>query len=176
MTAALARTDVPATPSPRPVRLRPAPSREPPFDDELPAASRLAPRWAARLPFEEPRRALRPLAAAAEGALPDPGRWTRRLLIGLTETAAGRRPMAQLAAMLTPSVSTSLGQDLDVRARNGRRHWLASARVRSVRATRPADEVAELSATLQCGPRVRAAALRLEVRHGCWRCTRLQLG
>jgi hypothetical protein len=48
--------------------------------------------------------------------------------------------------------------------------------VRSLRVTQPADQVAELSATLQCGPRVRAVALRLEVRHGRWRCTRLEMG
>jgi len=48
--------------------------------------------------------------------------------------------------------------------------------VRTGHASSPSEGVAELSATLQAGPRVRAIALRLEARHGRWRCTRLQLG
>jgi hypothetical protein len=48
--------------------------------------------------------------------------------------------------------------------------------VGSVRASEPADGIAELSATLRHGPRVRAVAMRLEVRHGRWCCTRLMLG
>lgn len=175
MTAALA----PACPPSAPwrVRLRAAPRREPPFDDELPPDT---PTWFARqadrLPFVDPRPTVLPTAAVRPGVLPDPSGWGRRLLIGITESAAGQRPLAQLAALLTPSVAQGLGRHVDFRGRDGRRHWLASARVRSVRATQPAEDVAEVSATLQCGPRVRAVALRLEVRHGRWRCTRLEIG
>ena len=61
-------------------------------------------------------------------------------------------------------------------ARRGRPHWTHAATVRSVRACEPADDVAELSATVHAGQRVRAVAMRLEVRHGRWCCTRLVLG
>jgi hypothetical protein len=45
-----------------------------------------------------------------------------------------------------------------------------------MRASEPVDNVAELSATVRVGERVRAVAMRLEVRHGRWCCTRLMLG
>jgi hypothetical protein len=175
MTALLAPAALPAA-LPQPVRLRPAPRREPPFDDEVPAGGSAAPgTLATRLPFTEPR-PHRPPAPTRPGVLPDPAAWGRRLLIGITESAAGRRPLAQLVALLTPSVAQGIGRHVEHRAAPGGRHWLAAARVRSVRAAQPADEIAEVSATLQSGPRVHAVALRLEVRHGRWCCTRLELG
>jgi hypothetical protein len=48
--------------------------------------------------------------------------------------------------------------------------------VRTVRASRPSENVAELSATVGVDDRVRAVAMRLEVRHGRWCCTKLVLG
>jgi hypothetical protein len=176
MTAVLATPDA-KTAAPLPVRLRPAPHREPPFDDELaPGTAGLPGPWDARLPFAEPRLAALPSPVSRRGMLPDPGIWGRRLLIGITESAAGLRPLPQLAALLAPSVAEGLARHVGRRGRDGRPHWLAGARVRSVRATQPAEDVAEISATLQCGPRVRAVALRLDVRHGRWRCTRLEIG
>jgi hypothetical protein len=179
MTAALAPArlaPVPApTVSPRPVRLRPAPPREPPFDDELPPGGSALGAEATRLPFAEPRAKL-PIRPPRPGELPDPAAWGRRLLVGITETIAGRRPILQLAALLTPSVAEGIAGCVDRRGGLGNGHWLAGARVRSVRATQPSADVAELSATVQCGSRVRAVALRLEVRHGRWRCTRLEMG
>jgi hypothetical protein len=175
MTAALAPVCPPS--APWHVRLRPAPRREPPFDDEVePGGQPWFGMQPDRLPFADPRPTAAPVVAVRPGVLPNPSGWGRRLLIGITESAAGQRPLAQLSALLTPSVAQGLGRHVDFRCRDGRRHWLASARVRSVRSTQPADNVAEVSATLQCGPRVRAVALRLEVRHGRWRCTRLEIG
>jgi hypothetical protein len=40
----------------------------------------------------------------------------------------------------------------------------------------PCRGIAEISATVQVGSRVRALALRIERRHDRWRCTRIQLG
>jgi hypothetical protein len=174
MTAALAPA-APAPLSPRPVRLRPAPPREPPFDDELPPGGSALGAEATRLPFAEPRAKL-PMRQPRPGELPDPAAWGRRLLIGITETIAGRRPILQLAALLTPSVAEGVSRCVERRAVGANGHWLARARVRSVRAAQPSADVAELSATVQCGSRVRAVALRLEVRHGRWRCTRLEMG
>jgi hypothetical protein len=174
MTAALS---CPPSPVRRPVVVRPAPRREPPFDDELPDRHPLCGPYDQRLPFARVPvpPAWRPSPARPSG-LPDPGPWAQRLLVGMIETAAGRRPLHQLSSLLSPSVSHGLGADFERAARRGQRHWLHRASVRSVRAAEPAEGVAELCATVETGPRVRALALRLEEHHGRWRCTRLQLG
>jgi hypothetical protein len=160
---------------PERVIIRPAPRREPPFDDELTDGAS-AP-FDRQLPFE------RALPAAVwlprprlPSRLPDPAPWGRRLLIGMVETAGGHRPAQQLAPLLTPGVHRGLCGDFDRARRSGPGHWLSSASIRAVRASEPADGVAELCATVEVGARVRALALRLEEQHGRWRCTRLQLG
>jgi hypothetical protein len=153
--------------------IRPAPRREPPFDDELHDGRLHRAPFDRVLPFErssDPRVWLpRPRPAST---LPDPVPWGRRLLIGVIETAGGRRPLQQLAAMLSPGVATGLAADFERAAP----HWTHAAVVRSVHASEPAEGVAELSATVLAGRRVHAVALRLEARDGRWRCTRLQLG
>ncbi|MEO8889095.1 MAG: Rv3235 family protein [Jatrophihabitantaceae bacterium] len=157
----------------------PAPRREPPFDDELvPAQLHRTGPWDRRLPFQEPRplgRHAQPGAALPQ-SLPDPAGWGRRLLVGIIETAAGRRPLQQLSALLDHRVAYGLGTDFERAARLNRPHWIHTATVRTVHASTPADGVAELNATLQVGRRVRAVALRLEAQDGRWRCTKLQLG
>jgi hypothetical protein len=164
--------------APRRVVLRPAPRREPPFDDELPDAGPRHGPLDQRLPFERPpaRPALWRPRPPRPRELPDPGPWGRRLLIGMIETAGGHRPLQQLAALLSPSVSRGLSADFERAAQTGSRHWLHRATVRSMRVVEPAVGVAEVCATVETGQRVRAIALRLEEHHGRWRCTRLQLG
>lgn len=160
------------------VIVRPAPRREPPFDDELPDARPPYGRYDRRLPFDlvpVPAPVWRPRPARPHG-LTDPEAWGRRLLIGMIETAAGRRPLHQLAAMFSPSVSRGIGADFERAASSGAPHWLHRAGLRSVRAAEPTEGVAELCATVETGRRVRAVAMRLEEHHGRWRCTRLQLG
>jgi hypothetical protein len=160
------------------VVIRAAPRREPPFDDELPETRLLPGPLDRRLPFElapAPARAWRPQPSRPRG-LPDPAPWGRRLLVGMIETAAGRRPLHQLAAMLSPSVSRGLSAEFERAAQQGVPHWLHRATVRSVRVAEPAEGVAELCATVETGRRVRAVAMRLENHGGRWRCTRLQLG
>ncbi len=160
------------------VTVRPAPPREPPFDDEL------APDYWPVGPLDQPlpfgpsprsKHRLRVVQPSRDG-LPDPAGWGRRLLVGLIETAAGRRPLPQLTALLSRGVAAGIGADLDRATRSGHRHWIAQATVRTVRGCEPTDNVAELCATVQAGPRLHAVALRLEVRHGRWCCTRLLLG
>lgn len=173
MTAALAETPAPV----RTIVIRPAPRREPPYDDERDdECSPYAP-FDRALPFEP---AARPSVwlppAQRPSALPDPARWARRLLIGLVETAGGHRSAQQLVALLSPSVHRGLCADFDRDAQSGTRHWLHRASIRSVHGAEPSDGVAELCATVQVSGRVRALALRLEDYHGRWRCTRLQLG
>ena len=155
--------------------VRPAPHREPPFDDELARPLlRLVQSRDAVLPFPVAT-PLPPLPTARPAELPDPARWVRRLLLGLTEAAAGRRPLHQVAGLLAPSVLRDLGADLERAATHRGRHWLHSAAVRTVHVSEPAAGVAELAVTLRAGPRVRAMAVRLEARHGRWWCTRLQM-
>ena len=173
MTALLA-----PAPTPTRVVIRPAPRREPPFDDELPAGTVRPGPFDQRLPFDLPPAppVVWRAGPARRRGLSDPGAWGRRLLIGLIETAGGRRPLHQLATMLSPSVARGLGTDFERAARLGTPHWLHRAAVRTVRVCEPAEAVAEICATVETGSRVRALALRLEEHHGRWRCTRLQLG
>jgi hypothetical protein len=175
MTAALAQP--PAIVQRPRIVIRPAPRREPPFDDELADPRSPVGPLDQRLPFatSPARHAWRPVPRRAAG-VPDPQAWCRRLIIGMIETAAGRRPLHQLSALLSASVSRGLGADFEKAARAGRPHWLHRASVRSIRTAEPAEGIAEISATVDTGIRVRAIAMRLEVRHGRWRCTRLQLG
>lgn len=175
MTAALIQS--PKLPS-RPVTLRPAPRREPPFDDErVGASSRLA-GFEPRLPFElvRPSTPLWRTPPPRHDGLPDPAGWSRRLLLGMVETAGGRRPLHQLAALLSPSVQHGLTREFERSNLRGAPHWLCRATVRTVHASRPRAGVAELCAVLDTGERARAVAMRLERSHGRWRCVRLQLG
>ena len=158
------------------VRVRTAPRREPPFDDELDPAAARALRSDQPLPFVTEPTQVVVRRRRAESALPDPTLSARSLLIGLIEAAAGKRPMRQLNDHLTIGVSCGLRDDFDRETRLGRRHWLHRATVRSVHTSEPSRGVAEIAVTLSVGPRVRAAALRFEFRHDRWRCTRFQLG
>lgn len=163
------------------ITLKPAPRREPPFDDDLDPSIAAGP-CDQPLPFDEwrPRGAQRlpltRLSPPLRRALPDPAVWGRRLIVGIIETAAGKRPLHQLSALLSPAVAHGLGTDFERAAKLGAPHWTHAATIRSVRASEPAEGVAELSATLRHGPRVHAVAMRLEIRHSRWCCTRLLLG
>jgi hypothetical protein len=162
------------------VVVRPAPLREPPFDDEIVTGAASIGCYDRRLPLARPRRRRPPLPqqppTPLRAALPDPALWARRLLVGIIETADGRRPLNQLAALLSPGVAHGLRTEFEHAGRVGSPHWTHRAAVRSVRVSEPADRVAELCATVRTGERVRAIAMRLEVRHGRWCCTRLILG
>jgi hypothetical protein len=181
MTAALASSPTtavrPTTPK-RPalrVVVRPAPLREPPFDDELDGQPAVTP-YDQRLPFEIQALEYRVPPPVRPSGLMDPSTWARRLLVGLIESAGGRRPLNQLNSLLSPSIGRGLGADFERAAQQRTPHWLHRATVGTVRASEPAEGVAELCATLETGHRVRAVAMRLEQQQGRWRCTRLQLG
>lgn len=160
--------------------VRPAPPREPPFDDEIADGSVVAGRHDRPLPFARSRRRRAtlptPAPAPLRGVLPDPAMWGQRLLVGIIEAAGGRRPVNQLAALLSPAVAHGLRTELEHAGRLNKPHWTHRAVVRSVRSSEPAEQVAELCATVRVGERVRAVAMRLEVRHGRWCCTKLVLG
>ncbi|HEX8766730.1 MAG TPA: Rv3235 family protein [Jatrophihabitans sp.] len=166
--------------------LRPAPRREPPFDDEqpgrhlslvgpldqpLPFDDEGAPPSTMRLAWQPDPFAVRP---TGRDELPEPTVLARRLVIGVIETVTGRRSAAQLRHHTSPTVQAGLVRDA------GRITRLGTARrpaaLHSLHVTEPADGVAEVAAVLRVGDRFRALALRLEGLDGRWRCVRLQIG
>lgn len=171
---------IPEAPEPsvhRLITVRPAPPREPPFDDELTERDlRVVGPHDRLLPFATPQRRLtdqRDLFAAqptGRGALPNPRWFGHRLLTATLETLAGRRTPGQLAPHLSHAVLTGM------LAGSQRASWAQPSVLRSLRVFEPADGVAEISAVIQVGPRYRAAAARLEGLDGRWRCVRLDLG
>jgi Family of unknown function (DUF6459) len=167
--------------------LRPAPRREPPFDDERTGRhlSVVGP-LDQPLPFDALGHAapsalrLRPgtdtFAARPTGRdeLPEPTVVARRLVIGVIETVTGRRPASQLRAHASPTVQAGLARDAGRMSRLGTTRRPAA--LHSIHVTEPADGVAEVAAVVRVGDRFRALALRLEGLDGRWRCVRLQIG
>lgn len=173
----------------RPITIRPAPRREPPFDDELADPSGpalLDGGLQPRLPFPEapaiPLR--RPPTAAADSVLdpvlgsvlgiPAAGKFGHTLVQGIVEVLNGLRPVAQLNSHLAPPIRAALQRNAE-----GLTRFRCSGRapvVRSVHVAEPGPGIAEIAAVVDIGGRVRAIAARAEVTHGRWRCVRLQLG
>lgn len=186
------------------ITVRPAPDREPPFDDELPATRlhAVGP-WDQPLPFEagwlDPGRfgtspprpgptrdrpgadrdGHAPIRRGPNGSeLRPPSmtaqQWGRRFLVAVLECAAGRRSLSQLSRHAALPVVEGLRNDAAAWGR------IAPDRrpgvVRTVRACEPSESSAELSAVVQVGARYRAVAARLERTADGWRCTQLQIG
>lgn len=104
--------------------------------------------------------------------LPAPGPRAAMAVRTLLEVVVGERPARQVASWVTPRVLAGL-ENRPARQRTalGRRPML-----RSLRVTEPADAVAEVSAVVALGGRVRAVALRLEGLDGRWTVTALHVG
>jgi hypothetical protein len=171
---ALAAAAAPGTA--RLITVRPAPRREPPFDDER-RHRRVLGLLDRPLPFPEPPPPERPAPRTRlDPDLPDPARWAHGLLVGVIETAKGHRAPHQLLDLFSAVVALRVGSDLAASARNRQPHWLHAATVRTVRASQPDQGIAEVAAALEVKDRVRAVAMRIERRDGRWRCTQLQLG
>jgi hypothetical protein len=167
--------------------VKPAPQREPPFDDELPARHLTVVGPLDRpLPFDSADpiapSALRlqtdsdPFGVQPTGRqdLPELAAFARRLVIAIIETATGRRPAAQLRQHTAPAVLAGLARDAGKITRLGSAQRPAT--LHSLHFAEPADGVAEIAAIVRVGDRFRALALRLEGLDGRWRCVRLQIG
>lgn len=157
--------------------VRLAPPYQPPYDDERVASG--GPPGNQQLPFD-----LRSVSPSPEGrpvaerdGLPDPAPWARQFVQAALEGLAGRRPVAQLQAMVTPGVLAGISRVAARAAAAGSQPVIV---VRSVRVSEPADRVAEVSAVISRrepeGVRYRAVAARLEAHRGQWRCVTLQVG
>lgn len=104
--------------------------------------------------------------------LPAPARRAPMVVRMLLEVVVGERPVRQVASWVSPRVLAGLEhRSPSQRTALGRRPML-----RSLRVTEPADSVAEVSAVVALGERVRAVALRLEGLDGRWTVTALHVG
>ncbi|WP_066073003.1 Rv3235 family protein [Frankia sp. EI5c] len=114
-----------------------------------------------------------PSAAAEQsppGQPPDPRRTAAVVVRLIVEVLSGARPMAHLAPWTTAALQNDLART--AAALTSRQ----PGQVRSVRVSEPLPGIAEVSAVVSRGPRVRALALRMESRAGRWQVTTLQLG
>lgn len=102
--------------------------------------------------------------------LADPERLCGAVVLAATEALRSARPLAQLARWVSPEVYESLARAARP-AEPARR-----ATVRGIRVCRISSTVAEGTAVVHDGARVRAAAVRFEVHRGTWRATVLQIG
>jgi hypothetical protein len=181
MTAAL-KNDYRTRPA-RIAAIRHALQREPLFDDEV-ARHHPHTRHDQQLPFmhvtgqrrQRPNPVPVPVAAARP---PHPLRAAHTLLIGLSEAAAGKRPMRQLGNHVSQGVAHRVRKAFENKAVLGERHWLHASTVRSVTGSEPTSNAVEVCATVvvrarsAAETRVRAVALRLELQNDLWQCTEL---
>lgn len=107
--------------------------------------------------------------------LPDPRDWAAHIAQALVEVMGGARPAPQLLRWTTPEVYAVVARRAAVSARRGMPPTRRTV-VRSLRVCEPADGVAEASAVVVDGGRVRALAMRLVGLDGRWRVEALQVG
>lgn len=110
--------------------------------------------------------------------LPDPEATCSALVQAVVEVLGGVRPPTQLVRWLSNDVHAALTRRaaLAARMRRGATPTIRASVVRAVRVCLPADGVAEGSAVIVDGDRVRAVAIRLEGLDGRWRATALEVG
>jgi hypothetical protein len=160
------------------LRLLPAPSSEPPYDDERPGGQPLPLR-----PRSFGPRPLRVVPATSDDdwslptrtaavELPPAQPFAHALVQRLLEVLAGVRPLGQLQRDTTLEVYDALERVLTTRPRTGGPRPDGRA-VRSVHVQQRPEGIAEVSATVRRGGRYGAVALRLEGVNGAWRCTEL---
>ena len=162
--------------------ISPAPDREPPFDDEIPARhlslvgplDRPLPFGAAGRPASEDSDTERADPESPRQNAPDHEAFARRLVVAVIEVATGRRSPGQLALHTSAGVHAGLVRDAGRLSRLGTSQ--RPGRVHSVHSARPASGVAEIAIVVRIDARFRAIAMRLELKDGRWRCVRLNIG
>lgn len=109
--------------------------------------------------------------------LPEPRAWARQFIQAAVEVTTGLRPASQLRRWTSDEVQSMLTRraNLTRRVAQQERRPRRSV-VRSTHLCILRDGVAEVSAVVDDGHRVRAVALRLEGLDGRWRVTALQIG
>lgn len=167
-------------PIPPTLRLLPAPTADPPYDDEVPRSAAVSGALALDFPCPAaaatPLRLVPPAAAPAPAADPGPARlWARRLVYAIVEVFAGVRTAGQLGPFATLDVLERLERACGRFAGPGR-CALPRPNMVSLHVCEPRPGVAETAAVVDTGGRRRALALRLEARDGRWRCTALEIG
>lgn len=180
-------TVAPGTPAARPVTSPPATTRYPRGPRLLlppraePAATTVATALAA---LPQVRSVLTPVTEAAwsvsgrravaepDADLPDPLRLCGAVVVAAVEALRSTRPLVQLARWVSPAVYEALARA----ARPAPADAPRGVAVRGLRVCRIAPTVAEATAVVHDGERVRAAAVRFEVHRGSWRATVLQIG
>ncbi|WP_182111717.1 Rv3235 family protein [Actinotalea sp. JY-7876] len=115
-----------------------------------------------------------PVAAPApvEASPSDPARLCGAVVLAAVESLAGGRPVLQLARWVSPAVFEQLSRRCPAAVAPPARR----PTVRSTVVSRVSRTVAEASVVVHDGTRVRAAAVRMELRRGAWRATVLQIG
>lgn len=115
-------------------------------------------------------------AEAHQRATEEANRWAAQFVQAALEVVAGARPGGQLARWATEDVCTALLRRGVLTAARAPTARVPRSRVVSSRASCPRPGVAEASAVITDGRRMRAVALRMESRQGRWRVTALQIG
>lgn len=156
------------------------PECEPPFDDEvaaLPMSASLRARmtWS---PAGSPvvdwtvpgwsRETDIGVTRTSSTALPDARKTAGVLARAVIEALAGLRQVGQLSTHCSPEVFAGLRARVNAGG--------PPPRLQSVRASEPADGIAEASAVFRRGDRAAAMAFRLQGVDGRWRITALQIG
>lgn len=114
-----------------------------------------------------PARHTKPLPGRPPG--PDPRRLAALLARTWLEVREGRRPLAQLAPVLAPSLQRRLEHQLTVRPQAPSH----PTRVRRVAAFWPTPAACEAAVVVDRGGRTTAVAVRLERHLGAWRVVEL---
>jgi hypothetical protein len=155
-----------------PLRLVPAPTSAPPYDDEPDRPVLRLVRSAPPAPVAFDDDAWLAAERTATAALPASQVFARTLVQAVLEVLAGVRSLKQLRRETTPELYTSIATSLEGRAQpSGLRPDLRA--VRSVHVQERPEGIVEVCATVQREGRFGALALRLEGFEGRWRCTDL---
>lgn len=122
-----------------------------------------------RLPSSPSAGTLRPLAGRPPG--PDPVRLAGLLARAWLEVRTGRRPLAQLAPLVSPAARRRLAAQLGSAPPSGPAD--RPPRVRRLIPSTPAVGVREVTVLVDHGGRTTAIAVRMERHRGAWRAVEL---